>query len=326
MKKLLTAMVTSIPLAAMSADLTIYTYDAFAADWGPAPTIETAFEAQCGCDVEFVGADSSLALLRKVQLEGPSSPADIILGLDTNSMEMARETNLFATPEWDSRNLSLPINWTEQTFVPFDYSIFAFVYQKDRLTEVPGSLDALRSLPEDVKIVIQDPRSSTPGLGLVLWVKSVYGDQAADFWRDVQANVLTVTAGWSEAYNLFLQGEAEMVLSYTTSPAYHRIAEGDDRFSWATFAEGHQGQIEVAGRLKSSDNPALADDFMRFIVTDGFQSAIPTGNWAYPVVELELPEGFEVKPRPEPFRLADPIQAESLRDQAVSEFLSVFNN
>ena len=153
-------------------------------------------------------------------------------------MEMARETNLFATPDWDSRNLSLPINWTEQTFVPFDYSIFAFVYQKDRLAEVPGSLEALRSLPENVKIVIQDPRSSTPGLGLVLWVKSVYGDQAADFWRDVQANVLTVTAGWSEAYNLFLQGEAEMVLSYTTSPAYHRIAEGDDRFSWATFAEG----------------------------------------------------------------------------------------
>ena len=62
-------MVTSIPLAAMSTDLTIYTYDAFAADWGPAPTIETAFEAQCGCDIEFVGADSSLALLRKVQLE-----------------------------------------------------------------------------------------------------------------------------------------------------------------------------------------------------------------------------------------------------------------
>ena len=82
----------------------------------------------------------------------------------------------------------------------------------------------------------------------------------------------------------------------------------------------------MAGRLKSSDNPALADDFMRFIATEGFQSAIPTGNWAYPVIEMTLPEGFEVQPRPEPFRLADPIQAESLRDQAVSEFLSVFNN
>ena len=160
MKNLITAIAASIPLAAMSADLTIYTYDAFAAEWGPAPSIESAFEAHCECDIEFVGADSSLALLRKVQLEGPSSPADIILGLDTNSMEMARATNLFATPEWDSQNLNLPVSWTEQTFVPFDYSIFAFVYQKDRLATVPDSLEALRALPEDVKIVIQDPRSS----------------------------------------------------------------------------------------------------------------------------------------------------------------------
>lgn len=140
----------------------------------------------------------------------------------------------------DPSVLNLPVAWRDQTFVPFDYSIFAFVYQKDRLPEVPTSLEALRNLPEDVKIVIQDPRSSTPGLGLVLWVKSIYGDEAAQFWGDLKDSILTVTPGWSEAYNLFLQGEAEMVLSYTTSPAYHRIAEGDDRFAWARFAEGHQ--------------------------------------------------------------------------------------
>ena len=323
MKKLLLTVALATP--AFAADtLTVYTYDAFAADWGPAPAIEQAFEAVCECDLKFVAADSSLALLRKVQLEGDSTPADVILGLDTNSMELARSTGLFATPDWDPSVLNLPVQWSEKTFVPFDYSIFAMVYQKDRLAQAPNSLEALRTLPEDVKLVIQDPRSSTPGLGLVLWVKSVYGDQAASFWRDVQDSVLTVTAGWSEAYNLFLEGEAEMVLSYTTSPAYHRIAEGDDRFAWASFDEGHQGQIEVAGRLKSSKQPELADQFMRFITTSDFQSTIPTGNWAYPVIDLALPEGFEAQARPEPFRLADPVQAEALRRDAVAEFLSVF--
>jgi ABC-type thiamine transport system substrate-binding protein len=29
---------------------------------------------------------------------------------------------------------------------------------------------------------------------------------------------VTVTKGWSEAYGMFLDGEADMVLSYTTSP------------------------------------------------------------------------------------------------------------
>ena len=325
MKKIL--LTTTLFAATAMADvpeLTVYTYDAFAAEWGPAPAIEAAFEAQCQCNLTFVGADSSLALLRKVQLEGSSSPADVILGLDTNSMELARQTGLFSDGPYVDPAVNLPIEWSETQFVPFDYSIFAFVYQTDRLANPPSSLEALRSLPEDVKIVIQDPRSSTPGLGLVLWVKSVYGDQAVDFWRDVQDSVLTVTAGWSEAYNLFLQGEAEMALSYTTSPAYHRIAEQDDRFAWATFAEGHQGQIEIAGRLAASDQPELADQFMRFITTAGFQASIPTGNWAYPVVEMELPEGFEVQPRPEPFRLASPAQAEALRKDAVEEFLQVF--
>lgn len=36
---------------------------------------------------------------------------------------------------------------------------------------------------------------------------------------------VTVTKGWSEAYGLFLKGESDLVLSYTTSPAYHIIAE-----------------------------------------------------------------------------------------------------
>jgi hypothetical protein len=34
---------------------------------------------------------------------------------------------------------------------------------------------------------------------------------------------VTVTKGWSEAYGLFLKGESDLVLSYTTSPAYHMI-------------------------------------------------------------------------------------------------------
>jgi thiamine transport system substrate-binding protein len=31
---------------------------------------------------------------------------------------------------------------------------------------------------------------------------------------------------------------------------------------------------------------------MRFILTDKFQSAMPTGNWMYPVTDVALPEGF----------------------------------
>ncbi len=68
-------------------------------------------------------------------------------------------------------------------------------------------------------------------------------DKAIDYWRELQPKILTVTKGWSEAYALFLDGEADMVLSYTTSPAYHLIAEENDHYDATVFAEGCRGNL-----------------------------------------------------------------------------------
>ena len=103
-------------------------------------------------------------------------------------------------------------------------------------------------------------------------------------WAGLSDNIVTVTKGWSEAYGLFLEGEADMVLSYTTSPAYHLIAEDDDSKRAVPFDEGHYMQIEVAGKLAGTDQPELADRFLDFMVGEKFQSIIPTTNWMYPAV------------------------------------------
>src|SRR3546814_15173647 len=95
------------------------------------------------------------------------------------------------------------------------------------------------------------------------------------------------TKGWSEAYGLFLEGEAPLVLSYTTSPAYHMIAEDEDRYQAANFAEGHYMQVEVAAMTKSSDDPELARQFLRFMLKPGFQSTISTAQRLYPVIDLQ---------------------------------------
>jgi thiamine transport system substrate-binding protein len=112
-------------------------------------------------------------------------------------------------------------------------------------------------------------------------------------WQNLAKKTVTVTKGWSEAYSMFLEGESDLVLSYTTSPAYHLIAESDNKYAAADFAEGHYTQVEVAAKVKASKNQKLADQFMNFILSDEFQSAMPTGNWMYPVTDVALPEGFE---------------------------------
>ena len=305
--------------------LTVYTYDSFVSDWGPGPAIEKAFEATCNCDLQFVAAGDGAALLSRVRLEGARSDADIVLGLDTNLTAQAEVSGLFAPHGADTSGLTLPVEWADETFVPYDWGFFAFVHTAD-MENVPTDFEALAA--SDATIVIQDPRSSTPGLGLLMWVKTAYGDRAPEIWEGLADNVVTVTPGWSEAYGLFLDGEADMVLSYTTSPAYHLIAEEDASKTAAAFSEGHYLQIEVAGKLASTDQPELADQFLAFMLTDGFQSVIPTTNWMYPAVTPEggLPDGFETLVQPEKALIQRSDQMDAVRDTAVDEWLNALSN
>ncbi|MGR5096422.1 thiamine ABC transporter substrate binding subunit [Vibrio maritimus] len=289
---LATALLATSHLAAADT-LTVYTYDSFASDWGPGPAIEKAFEAQCGCDLNFVALDDGVSILNRLRLEGSSTQADVVLGLDNNLMSEAKKSGLLEKHNADLSSVSLPNGWSNDIFVPFDYGYFAFVYNKEKVANPPKSLKELVEQRDDLKVIYQDPRTSTPGQGLLLWMKSVYGDDSSAAWQQLAKKTVTVTKGWSEAYSMFLEGESDLVLSYTTSPAYHIIAEQDNRFVAADFAEGHYTQVEVAAKVASSKNQKLADEFMQFIVSDGFQSNIPTGNWMYPVVDSKLPEGFE---------------------------------
>lgn len=281
------------PAFAAKPTLTVYTYDSFSADWGPGPAIKKAFEADCDCQLKFVALEDGVSLLNRLRMEGKNSKADVILGLDNNLLQAAEQTGLFTDSNVDTRKLTIPGGWHNSTFVPYDYGYFAFVYDKTKLTNPPKSLKELVDSDQNWKVIYQDPRTSTPGLGLLLWMQKVFGDDAPQAWQKLAKKTVTVTKGWSEAYGLFLKGEGDLVLSYTTSPAYHLIEEKKDRYAAADFAEGHYMQVEVAGQLASSKQPELAQRFMKFIVSQPFQQAIPTGNWMYPVTDIKLPAGFE---------------------------------
>jgi len=296
--------------------LTVYTYDSFTSSWGPGPAIKAAFEAECSCVLDFVGTGDGAALLARLQLEGPRTAADVVLGLDTNLTARAAASGLFA-PHGMTPDLDLPVAWDDPLFLPFDWGWFAFVHDTTRTPNPPGSFDEL--IASDLSVVIQDPRSSTPGLGLLMWVEAAHGDRAAEIWAGLAPRILTVTPGWSEAYGLFLSGEADMVLSYTTSPAYHLIAENDATKAAAPFAEGHYLQVEVAGMLASTAQPDLARQFLEFMTGEGFQSVIPTTNWMYPAVTpaAGLPDGFETLHVPETSLLFSADEAAARRDAAL---------
>lgn len=284
---------------ASAEDLTIYTYESFTSEWGPGPALEKAFEAQCDCDISFVGLEDGVALLNRLRLEGSQSQADIILGLDDGLVAETESLGLLAQHDQSLDELTLPYRWDNNYFVPYDYGHFAFVYDDTRIDTVPQSLKELVE-SSDVSVIYQDPRLSTPGQGLMLWMKSVYGDQASQAWQQLQDKTVTVTPGWSEAYSLFLEGNSDMVLSYVTSPAYHITWDETDQYKAAEFSEGHYVQIEVAAALESSDNLPLAQEFLAFLITKPAQDVFGGTNWMWPVLaDAETPESFSELISPE---------------------------
>ena len=304
--------------------LTIYTYDSFVSEWGPGPIIEKIFEEKHNADVEFVSVDSAATLLNKVILEGDTSKADIVLGLDMNLFDLAEQSGLFTTHNIKDINnlINLPLKWETNKFVPYNYGYFSFVYNEANLATPPKSMDELIN-STNARIVIQDPRTSTPGLGLLTWMKALYGDKAGDEWKKLNKKIISVTKGWTDAYyNFFMAGEADMVLSYTTSPAAHIMFEERYDILATTFEEGNYITIEFAGILNNSQNKDLANKFLNFMLSKEFQSVIPSTNIMYPVTNIkDLPEAFDKLDVPN-FIQMDPKEINKNKEKWIDEWLN----
>ncbi|PSH64305.1 thiamine ABC transporter substrate binding subunit [Phyllobacterium brassicacearum] len=320
------ALVSAVPAKA-DGKLTVYTYESFTAEWGPGPKVKQAFEKQCSCTVDFVSVTDGVALLNRLKLEGASSKADVVLGLDTNLTYEASETGLFAPHGIDTSGIVIPGGYKDNTFVPYDYGYFAVIYDSESVKNPPASLKGLVEGDPKQKIVIEDPRTSTPGLGLLLWVKSVYGDKAGEAWSKLKDRVLTVTPGWSEAYGLFTNGEAPMVLSYTTSPAYHLVAEKTDRYKAAAFDEGHYLQVEVAAQTANGAKNPLSAQFLTFMTGPAFQDAIPENNWMFPAAKTSAPlnPAFDTLVKPAKTLIFSPEEVSKNRKAWIDEWLSAMS-
>ncbi len=294
-KKSLLLAVAVLSLSAKE-ELVVYTYDSFSSKWGPGLDIKTSFEKKHNnCSIKYVGLNGANTILNRLKLEGARTKADIILGLDMNLLEEAKKLKI-AKHEIDTSSLSIPNGWKDEYFLPFDYGYYAFVYDSKKLKNPPKSFkDFLKSKSS---IIYQDPRTSPVGLGLVLWLEKLYPNSTQKAWKSLQSKTITTTKGWSEAYGMFLKGESDYVLSYTTSPAYHEMVENETRYKALSFSEGNYMQVEVAALMRKAKAKKCAREFMGFMLSEDFQQFIPTKNYMYPVIRMSLPKAYNNLSKP----------------------------
>ena len=155
------------------------------------------------------------------------SPADIVLGLDTNLTAEAKATGLFAPHGIEAPDLDLPIAWDDDDLPALRLGLLRLRLRQDEdarpAAELRGA-DRLRRQHRDPRPAQLDARASACCCGS----RTPTATARRRSGRACAPHVVTVAPGWSEAYGLFLDGEADMALAYTTSPAYHLIAENDD--------------------------------------------------------------------------------------------------
>ena len=286
--KILSIIFILITISSISAKevLVVGTYDSFSAEWGPGPVIETEFEKNCNCDVQYVSTSQAGTLANEIFLKDK----DVILGVEMHEFDYTSE------------------NWNI-----YDYGYFSFIYNEETLKEIPNSFEELIS-QKDLKVVIQDPRTSPVGLGLLRWMKLTHPDNFPSILKKFNNNVLTYTPGWSEAYGIFLEGKADLVLSYSTSPFYHQEYEDEYKYKAIEFTDGHLVTKEIVYVRPDSEKQNLGKEFIEFMMRDNIQKIIAQMNIMYPARENDnnIPDKMRKLKKPKEIKYDNFLEAEPL--------------
>ena len=247
------------------------TYDSFAAEWGPGPEIERLFEESCDCDLKYITTSQAGTLLGNIFLKNK----DIILGATYD----AEKFNSF------------------YKFQAYDYGYYAFIYNENLLTNPPQTFDELINR-NDLKIVVQDPRTSPVGMGLLKWMSAVFDQNKLEAISKLDKQIITYTPGWSEAYGMFLEEKADLVLSYSTSPFYHQEYENIYHYKALIFHEGHIKENEYVIIPKDSKQKVTGEKFLSFLNTEEIQKIIAKNNIMYPILDSAIPSKMKDLQKP----------------------------
>ncbi len=303
--------------------LVVYATDSFLSEWGPAPQVFPKFEEKYGIKIESRQVGSAGEIVNLVIMDKGKQSADIIIGADNNLLSTLLDNDVLAPYKPAGIEKVKDELLFDKTYhlIPYDYSFFALVYDSNKIKNPPKSLDDLLKPEYKKSLIIMDPRTSSPGLGFLMWTVKCKGEGYKDYWKKLMPNILTVSESWSSGYGLFTNGEAPMVTSYTTSPAYHVEYDKIENIKTVLFDEGNYMQTEGAGILKNAPHMDAAKKFMDFILSEDFQKEIPLTNWMYPVTDIPMPASYKSAPVSDKPLLLEPKEISKNMDSWLNGWL-----
>ena len=314
--------------------LTVMTHDSFAIS----AELVTQFEQAHNATLVFVPSGDTGAALNRAILSKEAPQADVFYGVDNTFLARALEAGIFetyasplladipATFQLDSENRALPVDYGD-VCLNYDRAYF-----ETHNLPIPQKLADLAAPEYAGLLVIENPATSSPGLAfLMATIANFTEERYIDFWTDLRANGVVVVNDWETAYYTNFSGSSgrgpqPLVVSYNSSPAAEYIFADppvdEPPTGSITAPLACYRQIEFVGILAGTQQRALAEQFVDFMLSVPFQEDVPEQMFVFPVIpNAKLPEAFErfAPPAAQPATLDPALVAEN-RDRWIEEW------
>jgi thiamine transport system substrate-binding protein len=314
--------------------LTVMTHDSFAAS----QSVISAFEQANHVKLVFLKSGDAGEALNKAILSKDAPLADVFYGVDNTFLSRALVAGIYESyspPLLAKIPAEFQLDPSDQA-LPVDYGDICINYDKAYFSThtlpIPVSLEDLLNPEYKNLLVVENPATSSPGLGFLLATIKHFGqDSYLKYWSSLRANGVVVVDGWQTAYYTNFSGSSghgsqPLVVSYSSSPAAEVIYAASPLTTAPTASilgpDTCFRQVEFVGILKGTRHLALAQKFVDFMLSQQFQEDIPLQMFVYPVnTDASLPSEFVqyAQTAQQPATL-DPSVIAANRDQWIADW------
>ncbi|MCU1429499.1 MAG: transporter substrate-binding protein [Actinomycetia bacterium] len=283
---------SSTSKASKDTTVVLMTHDSFAVS----KPVLAAFERASGIKVKVLKAGDAGAELNQAILTKDHPLADVMFGVDNTFLGRALDNNIFEPYRAggiDRVSRAFVLD-SQHRVTPVDYGDICLNYDKtwfghDGRPPAPTSAGDLVNPAYKGLTVVENPASSSPGLGFLLATIATYGDGGwQTYWANLRKNGVLVDDGWDQAYDgdfTVSGGKRPIVVSYASSPPADVV-----------FSSPHRGvprvgvvytscfrQVEFVGVLRGAKHPNAAQRLVDFMISEPFQRDVPLEMYVYPV-------------------------------------------
>ena len=278
--------------------LVVATYSSFidAVSTSPGGWIKQRFESEFDADLVWQTPPNELNQYIQRANAGVEIDADVYVGLNVDGLirldENLEGDALFGeAPSLDGRsNVKEGLDFDPRSrAVPYDTGYISLVWNATAdggEFVAPETFDGLLESEYAGDLLAQNPSSSATGRAFLLHTIKAKGEESyLDYWRELQANDVRVLDGWDASYSAYGEGEAPMVVSYSTDQVYANRADQNMEEHQIRFLNDQAyANPEGMARFAGTDSPDLAASFMEFMLRPEVQAEIAVRNVAFPAV------------------------------------------